>query len=1389
MAVNPRFEVSSSSPDGVPFGYSNMQRSHFTGGPNPDRGSSFRDNHDSRMVVQGVAGTSFPGSGSSGRGELQSLCQILSLDLLSSGEHKYGLRRAITAAVGLSDQDQMHGNLQPKSLEQQGSEELKRIKASLFENASRARERARGLSEAMSKLDKYRASLHTRKRVRSEPSVHERPITSLSVERPTTVGNSMKASFCPSPNHVSMADGSAPKPEDKNKGGVPNKRVRTSMVDVRIEGRTNTSSFQRSVGLADRERDSLKSTSSLAGSVEDKDRAVSTFSEGWEKTKMKGRRSGTKSDAIIVTSANGNFEVERERNNAEIRSRPSEGHGFRSGPVHGVVSLQKVENSQQNGTAVRSVNKSETDALLSVGEKGDRFVFPEKERLVSKNGVKISHREEGPLASPRIVTKAKASRAPRSSAVGSVNPSAHTPRPSQLADSSDRAPSRAQLPIGPSNRKRPVPSSSSSPPVAQWVGQRPQKMARIARRIIRDEAVSTGEGNSAHDGSATVGARSNSSMPVSAGFDRRIGQHVSLSQNKLKAERVTSSIGLSESDDSEGGCVKFKEKGQKHGDSECKFAPVNQNMGPLVVTEKKSKEEIGDGVRRQGRSGRGLIAGRESCVVHQVETADASANAKQLRSARPGIEKLEKSLDIKPGRPPTKKGTGDRKHLTRPRRPAAIGAGDISGASDDDHEELVASVKATVNASAEGCPNEFWKEIEAFFAYVTPDEHEHLKKQVRDLEEAELSLTLPGSNERDRKTDAVLDSLPEPSVLDRDGKLRCFANDSIAMDRGMVSKVFNNLKNMQVGDMDWRKAMNGDLPDKGLPLSQRLLAALIIEDDSDDGSQDELQECTRDESSNDLSDIEQVEGRKQLDSESEVETRRGEYRNLNGRLQSPLYNNLPLCNGNRHSVATNSWHKADQSEEEALSIHLGTDLLHRSVKAETIGEDEQHAFSGLKNKENQNIGSVCGADSWDVHYQSLKLDDRIVLELQSVGLYADLSGAGAREDDEIDKELNQSHVELKDQVHSNKENLMALERLVSNCRVAEERKREHLAMLKLVENTFIKRLGHRGGALGASGNKSSASKGARAAALALANRTLARWRHFVETGQSCFTDAGLRDILFCVSSKDGEVKALTNDGEALDGTKSLRPSFLVSSEMKSTGSGGTGQSLCYTSGDVRGEKESSEGRQIASISSELIGEKDDIWSHRPIEREAFLEEVVDVGPGGIGALGTKGKRSDRERDGKGQCKEIFGRSDINKCGRQGLATIKGERKTKTKPRQKTAPLLKAVNGLLGKPAELPKENSTILPMPQEKHVDRLMKARDDLDGIQKVYPEAEGGLDLSHLQIPSMDDLVGNSDLAGQGQDFGTWLDFEDPGLPDAGGEFMGLDVPMDDLSDLAMMM
>jgi hypothetical protein len=192
-------------------------------------------------------------------------------------------------------------------------------------------------------------------------------------------------------------------------------------------------------------------------------------------------------------------------------------------------------------------------------------------------------------------------------------------------------------------------------------------MARVARRVnvmpgaalTREEPNVAGEGSVPREGvgaSAVPSTRPSPGLSTGSGVARRVsGSNIhSQAPSKPKGitERVLPSVGLTESDESEDDGEKAREKVKKQPDWEQKSTPPSQKMTCLAVPAKKqarvvSKEEGGDGIRRQGRSGRGAVAPRTSVVnpVEKVEvsaTAATAANAKQVRSVRAGPEKIDR---------------------------------------------------------------------------------------------------------------------------------------------------------------------------------------------------------------------------------------------------------------------------------------------------------------------------------------------------------------------------------------------------------------------------------------------------------------------------------------------------------------------------------------------------------------------------------------------------------------------------------------------------------------------------------------------------------------------------------------------------------------------------
>jgi hypothetical protein len=210
---------------------------------------------------------------------------------------------------------------------------------------------------------------------------------------------------------------------------------------------------------------------------------------------------------------------------------------------------------------------------------------------------------------------------------------------------------------------------------------------------------------------------------------------------------------------------------------------------------------------------------------------------------------------------------------------------------------------------------------------------------------------------------------------------------------------------------------------------------------------------------------------------------------------------------------------------------------------------------------------------------------------------------------------------------------------------------------------------------------------------------------------------------------------------------------------------------------------------VNHLSEQTTG-REDIWSNRVKKRELLLDDVggpigTSSAPPGIGTLSSsaKGKRSERDRDGKGHSREILSRNGTTRIGRPALSNVKGERKSKTKPKQRTTQLSVSVNGLVGKISDQPKPALSSVSKSNEIATRSNVKGKDEF-GLD-VLDEHES-LDLSHLQLPGMDVLGVSDDLDDQGQDLGSWLNIDDDALQD--NDFMGLQIPMDDLSDLNMM-
>lgn len=253
---------------------------------------------------------------------------------------------------------------------------------------------------------------------------------------------------------------------------------------------------------------------------------------------------------------------------------------------------------------------------------------------------RTSTREEFTSASPTSTVKLNAaSRAPRSgsSIVPKVSPVVQRASATTDWEVSQCTSNNLTATGGANSRKRASSNQSSSPPVAQWASQRPQKISRPARRTNFVPITSNDETPSLDTISDAAGNENGSLFPS------RLSSN-SPQQVRIKGDQYPSTV-LSESEESGAAEVKSKDKGKNLDEVDNKSGKNIQKVTTLVVPPRKNKvatrDDIGDGIRRQGRTGRGFNSTR-SLVPVTMEKHGNMGSAKQLRSAKFGFDKTER---------------------------------------------------------------------------------------------------------------------------------------------------------------------------------------------------------------------------------------------------------------------------------------------------------------------------------------------------------------------------------------------------------------------------------------------------------------------------------------------------------------------------------------------------------------------------------------------------------------------------------------------------------------------------------------------------------------------------------------------------------------------------
>uniref|UniRef100_A0A7N0RHP2 Uncharacterized protein n=1 Tax=Kalanchoe fedtschenkoi TaxID=63787 RepID=A0A7N0RHP2_KALFE len=386
-----------------------------------------------------------------------------------------------------------------------------------------------------------------------------------------------------------------------------------------------------------------------------------------------------------------------------------------------------------------------------------------------------------------------------------------------------------------------------------------------------------------------------------------------------------------------------------------------------------------------------------------------------------------------------------------------------------------------------------------------------------------------------------------------------------------------------------------------------------------------------------------------------------------------------------------------------------------------------------------------GVPPLDCPYDQMHLEDRLLLELHSIGLYPEAVPDLSEDDEAINEEIFAIKKGLCELVDKKRLHLRKACEAVQEEKQQEGRYLEQLAMERLTEVAYMKLLATRG----SSSSKSGPTKISKQIVLAFVKRTLARCHNFEASGKSCFGDPPIRDILAAIPCVN-----------VADPSLSVRSGFVPN----------------------RGEWHGS----IETQSDQALGRMGPMFN-RGKKKEVLLDDV-----GGATSLrvstvlgsqllgGAKGKRSERDRD---------ARNNKVKNGRLSLDSSKGERQPKSKPKQNSSQ--HPTSAFPGRSVHNTGNGPTEVAANWKRNTGSSYPDSDPVEPNKN----GKGQMDFSNLplhDLDSIEDLGVGTDL-GEHQDLDAWLNFDDDGLPEHDAldtlDLSGLEIPMDDLSDLNMIL
>ncbi|XP_020680414.1 uncharacterized protein LOC110098045 isoform X1 [Dendrobium catenatum] len=1270
MAANSRFDYSLSSPDGPT--YSNGQRGSYSAATLEKLGS-FREGSD--RILSSPPGTS-KANAAAFQGDMICLLQSLASDLkVITTDHRLNrsgeMKRAVTNIFGTYANDTSSVAFGTKPLTSSCLEEIKRLKNNLQDHVTKARDRVKIFGDASSKIDKF-CHIILKKRSR---------VDSFSGERSTGLNQGSISKIGPQ-SHLSgcVLEVGSQRLEDKAKISVPNRRIRTSLVEANGTSRTS--------GPLERDKDILKSTNGSAAQGDESDRGFSTVVDGWERSRMKKKRSVIKSD-VSASSGLVKSQFDRETKRvmqqklgSDVRPKLNYSHSFRSASNTNTTLAGKIDSSaQQNATSVRSRN--EQNHVSVPNDRRDARFCPDTESPSLRVISKLNSREDTCVASTTL-PKFGSARGPRSNSgsLSKTSPNIHR----VVGNPEDMEPPQT---LGVVNRKRSASIRSSSPPVGQWAVQRPQKMSRSSRRSSLSPLISSHDELSISE-TAEDALINHDDLAGTRRESSNASQH-----NKMRGDNFAPAS-LSESEESGVQENKLKDKVKKRMDIKGKPVQAVQKFTNLIMPSRKNgmavEEDCGDVDRRQGRIRRGFAPVR-SGMPAAIEKLSDVVTTKQQRSARHGSERVES----KPGRPPIKK-LSERKSYARPRQLISSSSMEFSDEVADDHEELVAAATAALD-TGRICFGSFWNQVEPVFSFVSTEDTTFLREQID-------------------KEHVVM---PSAAVVANRCESNAFSNgvNFYGCERETVFT-----KQTTKSDHLLEQFMPQCVSYSGISICQALISAIIEEDDMDNLYN--TGDCAEAYSCNDL-----YAARFELDKDLET-------KGLNLHL-------LEDCQTTGRNL---DYYKVDPNRrfhDEISRESLGTNGIPETVNRPLSSPHQ--ALNQLAPNQTTPFSTYCS----EFLYNQMSFNDRLILELSEIGLYPEpVPDLTYGEGEDITKGIHILEEKLHEQASNRKNLLRKLEKGVMDANELQQRNLERLAMDCLVLMAYDRYMSCWGPS--ASGSKN-VNKFAKHAALAFIKRTLTRCKKFEETGISCFHEPVFRDIFLSASSHSGHLNVTDLPADASQIARG-----------------------------VDAHAKSSNAAPSINPPIEHPFSNEETWSNHIKKKEVLLDDVVGntSGPSsrtspGLGsslASGAKGKRSERDRDGKGYNRDSAFKNSTAKIGRPSTSISKGERKNKTKPKVKTTQLSASVNVLHSKTPDISGRAGSGTSRDVKQKEDLNLKSANENDPI-----------DLSHLQIPDMDVV----DFGGQGQDIASWLNFEEEGTHDQ-EDFMGLEIPMDDLSEVHIM-